>query len=559
MKRGIFIKIFAILIVFGFGDGVTTGAELPQGFFLEDCAPKKAEKPLWVEVPACQSKATVTISVDFCDTIAPVSRYIFGNNANVYMSQMVAEPTLLNSIGQLAPNILRYPGGNLSNLFFWDHRPGELPEGVPDLLYGGVEKPYREQFWYGRSDSVNNLSVDNYYQMLKMTNSAGLICVNYSYARYGTCADPVAVAAHYAAEWVRYDRGRTKFWEIGNENFGKWQAGYKINLENNRDGQPEIITGETYGRHFRVFADSMRAAARSVGSAIKIGAGLLESAREWHTPTEKTWNSGFFEQAGNAADFFVIHSYYTPWNENSTVATILNSAEPVTRDMMCFMQETASSNNVTMKPVGLTEWNIFAVGSQQAVSYINGIHSVLVLGELMRSKYGLACRWDLANKWEDGNDHGLFSQGDEPGVPRWNPRPAFYYMTFFQRFCGDHLVNAKVTGENLSVSATRFSSGEAGVILVNKSADAQSVRLNLENFKPGQRCYWYLLTGGKDNGDFSRQVFINGIGPDWPAGGPADYNAIKAYSIRVKLPLVFDLPPYSVQYLLIESKQPSFK
>jgi hypothetical protein len=139
---------------------------------------------------------------------------------------------------------------------------------------------------------------------------------------------------------------------------------------------------------------------------------------------------------GRRADFFY-SSYYTPWNENSTAATILNSAIPGTREMMEFMQETARTNHVAMKPVGLTEWNIFAVGSKQAVSYINGIHAALVLGESIRNRYAITCRWDLANKWEDGNDHGMFSQGDEPGVPRWNPRPVFInYMTYFQRFCG---------------------------------------------------------------------------------------------------------------------------
>ncbi|MDV3197476.1 MAG: hypothetical protein Q8884_02725 [Sweet potato little leaf phytoplasma] len=35
--------------------------------------------------------------------------------------------------------------------------------------------------------------------------------MNYAYARYSTAADPVAAAAHLAAEWVRHDNGRTKY------------------------------------------------------------------------------------------------------------------------------------------------------------------------------------------------------------------------------------------------------------------------------------------------------------------------------------------------------------
>ena len=48
--------------------------------------------------------------------------------------------------------------------------------------------------------------------------------------RYGTGTNPAAKAAHLAADWVRYDNGRTKYWEVGNENFGDWEAGYRINI-----------------------------------------------------------------------------------------------------------------------------------------------------------------------------------------------------------------------------------------------------------------------------------------------------------------------------------------
>jgi hypothetical protein len=114
-------------------------------------------------------------------------------------------------------------------------------------------------------------TTDNYYDLLLKTKSTGCIFVNYSYARYGTGPDPASTAAHYAANWVRYDKGRTKLWEIGNENMGNWEAGYEIDTSLNHDGQPKIITGELYGKHCRVFIDSMKSAAAEIGSEIKIG------------------------------------------------------------------------------------------------------------------------------------------------------------------------------------------------------------------------------------------------------------------------------------------------
>ncbi len=526
-----------------------------QGFFLEDSCPKSAIIPPHENISPTKIKPTITVSVNFADTISRVSQYIYGNNANVYMTQMITEPDLMRNIKLLSPHVLRFPGGNLSNLFFWDAMPGELPEGAPDTLYGGVESRYREEYWFGRNDSAKYLSIDNYYKMLEQTNNTGIICVNYSYARYGIGSNPVATAAKYAADWVRYDNGRTRFWEIGNENFGNWQAGYKIDLKNNKDDQPEIITGELYGRHFKVFVDSMRAAAQEIGADIKIGVGLLEAHQEWHSPTEKNWNSGFFKQAGNSADFFVIHSYFTPWQQNSPVPIILNSAEIETPKMMNYIRQICQENGVTMKPVALTEWNIFALGSKQQTSYINGIHAVLVLGELIKNKYGMACRWNLANNWANGDDHGMFSQGGEPGVPKWNPRPAFYYMYYFQKFFGDYLIASSVTGDsNVVAYSSKFSSGEVGIIVVNKGEKNQTAQINVSDFRYGQRYYFYSLTGGDDNGDFSLKVLVNGHGTKLSAGGPENVEQIKAFSSKIKNGIFMNTPAHSVQYVLVEDE-----
>src|SRR5690606_41701275 len=105
-------------------------------------------------------------------------------------------------------------------------------------------------------------SLDNYYAMLQQSGNQGMITVNYGYARYGTGKDPVATAAHLAADWVRYDNGRTQYWEIGYENYGDWEWGYRIDRTKNKDGQPEYVNGKLYAQHFKVFVDSMQKAAK---------------------------------------------------------------------------------------------------------------------------------------------------------------------------------------------------------------------------------------------------------------------------------------------------------
>jgi len=33
----------------------------------------------------------------------------------------------------------------------------------------------------------------------------------------------------------------------------------------------------------------------------------------------------------------------------------------------------------------------------------------------------MSCRWNIANAYDNGDDHGMFNDGNEPGVPKWNP------------------------------------------------------------------------------------------------------------------------------------------
>ncbi|MDO3628953.1 alpha-L-arabinofuranosidase [Mucilaginibacter sp. BT774] len=525
------------------------------GFFLDDWTTKTFKAPAYSNAPQPAADATVTVNIDYSNVITKVPKYLFGNNTNPYMGQLITEPVLMNNIKNLSPNILRFPGGSISDVYFWD---GQIPSDAPDSLSDSNGNKSPISYWVGNNTAGWTLTLDNYYAALEQTNSTGIITINYAYARYGKGAHPDQAAAHVAAQWVRYDKGRTKYWEIGNEDAGPWEPGFRIDVAQNKDGQPQTITGALYGQHFKVFADSMRKAAKQVGADIKIGAQLSETdpSNSWNA-VAKTWEQGYFASAGDYADFYIVHDYFTG-SDNENAATILATPTIVTKAMMDYMHAATTKYNVSLKPIALTEWNIFASGAKQMPSYIAGMHAAMTLGELLKNQFGMASRWDLANGWNNGNDQSMFNAGDEPdGVAKWNPRPAFYYMYYFQKYFGDRMVGSSVTGGNGDVLsyASSFSSGEAGVVIVNKGTASQTVKVNISNFKPGSRYYYYTLTGGTDNGEFSGKVYVNGNGPSGANGGPANYLDLYATSSSLANGLKLSVPPRAVVYLVAESKK----
>lgn len=529
-----------------------------QGFFLDNWTAKTWTAPAATQNASKPSaNGAVAVNVDLSQIITKASTNIYGNNTNPYMGQYVTEPVLMNSLTALSPKILRAPGGSLSDVYFWNGNgtKAQQPADAPDTLLDLSGKASSSNYWYGNNTQSWTFTLDNYYKVLQQTNSTGLITVNYGYARYGTSAHPDQAAAHLAANWVRYDKGRTKYWEIGNECYGNWEAGYRIDLSKNKDGQPAIITGTIYGTHFKVFADSMRAAAAQVGNtSIKIGVVLTSSNDVGNNAGVSNWNTDVLKAIGNSPDFFVVHNYYTPYNQNSTAVTILSTPASMTSAMMNWIKTSVQAAGVTQKPVAMDEWNIQAVGSAQSVSNIAGLHAVMTLGEVLKNQVSMASRWDLANGWANGDDQGMFNIGDEPGVTKWNARPAFYYMWFFQNYIGDRLVASTSNNPNIVSYGSSYSSGQAGVILVNQGSIDQVVNVTFKNFASGNNYYYYTLNGGADNAPFSRKVYVNGVGPSGVSGGPANYASIAANSASTTGGITLTVPAYGAVFLVADKK-----
>jgi hypothetical protein len=536
-----------LLIIILYSSSISLFAQSNTNCFLDDFAPKIAVIPTSTLTDKTVQAPTATVNVT-PDTLGKISRYVFGNAIAVWMGNNTDQTAFVKNTQALSPTLIRFPGGSWSNIFFWNGRPSDIPDSIYDgTTYNGTTA--KKNLFYAIS-GVNDWSttVDNYYKLRQQAGTQGLITINYGYARYGLSKNPVQQAAHLAADWVRYDNGRTKFWEIGNENPGPWEAGWMIDTATNKDGQPQIINGQLYGKHFCVFADSMRAAAAEVGAKIYIGALVLhyDGTTSWNS-VDKTWNAGVFKEVGDSADFYVMHNYF---GRDAIVNNLLSIATTEPKKNISFIRQDIANKKAFLKPVALTEYNMDgnAAGTGPFQSYINGMQATILFNELIKNNFGLGARWLLST-----GDNGMFYQGNNNSL-LWQPRPEFYYAYYQQIFTGDHVISTTSSNANILAYASRYASGETGLVIVNKGTSSQIVKINPENIGVGKKYYIYSLTGGSDHGDFSLYVTVNGVTPTGTQWGPrTELESIPAYAFPSDSIILFQSPGRSVQFVLVDS------
>lgn len=509
-----------------------------QDCFLFDWKPKEIVNPNYVNTALTTSSPTFTVTVDAANVLNYVSKYAYGHNAHTWAGKYNTSTLLTDEIRSLIPGTIRFPGGSLSDNYFWNATnratcPQDLP---PSYVYNDL--------YAGANDNVGwTMSLKDYYDLLAKTNTKGIITVNYAYARVGTSANPVAAAAHLAADWVRYDNGRTRFWEVGNEEYGKWEYGFTIDPSLNRDGQPVTNTGLNYGKHCRVFIDSMRVAAKEVGNDIKIGVVCTE------TP-DSQWNIDLMPQIADKADYLIGHEYFTP-KGSQPVSTILNAADNtknskdnITADFLKY------GRNTNALPVALTEWNSRDTIGNQKTSVINGVFATIVLGEVAKNGYGLSARWAFLN-----DKHSLFG-GGSVGMTRYKPYPTFFYMYYFQKMFGDKATSTTITGieiDSVRAYSSTFSSGQVGIVLVNKGVKQRTASLKIQNFLKGKRYYYYVLQGEAGT-VYSQKVLVNNQTTSESAGGPDNYATLQPYGTDITNSKIYvTIPKYGVAYVLVEN------
>lgn len=193
----------------------------------------------------------------------------------------------LDLIKQLAPPIIRYPGGNFASGYHWE-------DGV-----GPKEKRPRRHDAAWQAEDSNQVGTDEFLSFCELIGTEPLMVVNDG---SGT--------AEEAARWVAYcnepetsEQGKrraanghpqpynVKFWGIGNEVWGAWQIG--------------TTTAEEYVKRLLRFIKAMKA----VDPTIKLVAvGNHPHSTDPNDPAA-LWNKEVLSKTGDQIDYLSWHIY----------------------------------------------------------------------------------------------------------------------------------------------------------------------------------------------------------------------------------------------------------
>lgn len=494
--------------------------------FFEDWEIRNYSTPINVtQSTEIASNSTVNINVNLSNQIGNVLPTHFGTNLTHFLGESsLNETDFMDNLNNLGDVFFRYPGGNGSNQFFWD---GNVPSSILNDDQITVNDLIDGTGW--------RISPDEFSNVLIQTNSQGIIAVNASYARYGTAPNATQVAAGYAADFVRHMNNNLnaniKYWEVGNENYGPWQAGHTVNGIQ--------ISGTDYGNIFNVFVDSMKAA----DPTIKIGAVIFP-----HDGVYNNWSRNVLQKVQNTADFLIIHDYFKRKNNpnNVTYDEMMISVDEVQQDVnnVNNMVTSYTSKPSNYYPIAMTEYN--SKTGEREISMANAIFIARVLAEQIKHQIGMSLIWSFQNGLDShGGDHGITARNSTI-VPKNTPRPVYFVYRYINQFFGDKMFWSYSSDTSINSYVTKFDNGDLGMMVVNHTNQSKIIEYNFGSYNLKDNFYWYELYATDET---DKKVFINGITSNLLEGGPSDYAQVPAFTRLVNSNTKFEIKPYSVNFI----------
>jgi len=420
--------------------------------------------------------SVVNVAVNPKDRIRKVDRRMFGLNSAVWDGAFPSANTQ-SLLTELNNQALRFPGGSLSDVYHWQTNMSE-----------------------GQTFEWAN-SFDDFIQIAGATHAATFITVNYG---TGTPEE--------AAAWVKQAnkvlKTNVRYWEVGNENYGNWEA------DNNTRPHDPV----TYANRFKQYWQQMKA----VDPSIKIGAVVINGEDAYANYADqqvtnprtgevhKGWTPILLDtlrQLGVTPDFVVYHRYEQGPGGESDIF-LLDSAASWPNDAANLRQMLSDYLGKKSKQVEMvvTENNsVFSNVGKQTTSLVNGLFYADAVGNLLKTEFNGLLWWDLRNGQEGGNnnspslygwrrygDYGIVDSADPAGPA--DRYPTFYVNKLLKYFArgGEKVVQASSDYSKLGVYAVRGQDRSVRILVINKHPqETLNATITLPALKKGEKATVY--------------------------------------------------------------------
>jgi hypothetical protein len=389
------------------------------------------------------------VAIDTSQSLGIISPKLIGTNV-IYSREsdaLWADSTIAESLKDLRTGFMRYPGGEVTSFYHWNHN-----TGVPFKDSWDAPVPVQP--------SNQWMSFDEYMRQVQAAGATPLVGINIqSGHNTGRVADGVAEAVAL----VRYAKNR----------------GYGVEhyfIDNEQYADNANMSATQYANYVNLYAAAMR----KVDPSLKI-------VVNWQGIMNNGWKT-ILKIAGPNIDYIDFHAY---WNRDAATfgnwrgqRLMTHAGETYFAKIQSFRQELAREG--LDSKIAAFEWNLGpAQWDQRPSPFQAALMNSEVFMQFVWAKLDAAAFWPLhydANAREGEDDRSLLTADDME-------HSAIYQMlSMYKELLGKELISVQFRGSGvLATAGYRTSTDTATVMLLEKTGRGSDLQLALGDFlkQPG--------------------------------------------------------------------------